>query len=142
MTVPSVPSFDSLSHLFLDESRCFEYLVAEGILLLEKSCVCGRILAYQAPRKGFRCPSRNCRKSQSVFAGSFFSKTKLPPNKIMHLAYLWLCKSSVTFAMAYTGHSSATICAFFKYFRDLVADSLDEIDYCIGGEDVEVELDE
>ena len=44
--------------------------------------------------------------------------------------------------MAYTGHSSNTICAYFKYFRQLVGDSLDELDFCIGGEGVEVELDE
>lgn len=142
MTVPSVPSFDTLSDIFLNEKKCFEFLVAEGIILLEKPCVCGRILLYQEARSGFRCPSRNCRKSQSVFAGSFFSKTILPLHRVMHLAFLWLCKSSATFAIAYTGHSSATVSNYFKYFRDLVADSLDELDYCIGGQDVEVELDE
>ncbi len=60
----------------------------------------------------------------------------------MHLAYLWLCKCSGSFAVAYTRHSSDTICAYFKYFRQLISDSLDELDFCIGGDGVEVELDE
>jgi hypothetical protein len=142
MPVPFVPLFDSLSDIFLEEKKSFEFLVAEGILLLNKPCVCGRVLLYQEARNGFRCPSQICRKSQSIFAGSFFSKSILPLHKVMHLAFLWLCKSSSSFATAYTGHSSATICSYFKYFCELVADSLDEINFCIGGQGVEVELDE
>jgi hypothetical protein len=75
-------------------------------------------------------------------AGTFFSQCNLPLNKIMHLAFMWLCKCNTSFAIAYTGHSSHTICTYFSYFRQLVSDSLDELDYCIGGEGVEVELDE
>ena len=44
--------------------------------------------------------------------------------------------------MAITGHSTDSVCAYFKYFRELVADSLEEADYCIGGDGVIVELDE
>ena len=32
--------------------------------------------------------------------------------------------------------------AYFKYFRELVSDALDEADYCIGGPGIVVELDE
>ena len=135
------PSYDSLSHIFLDERVCFDLLVAERILFKEKLCLCGRLLLYQEARNGFRCTSGNCRKSSSVLGGTFFSQCNLPLNKIMHLAFMWLCKCTTSYAMAYTGHSSHTICTYFIYFRQLVSDSLDELDYCIGGEGVEVELD-
>jgi transposase-like protein len=91
---------------------------------------------------GFRCPSRDCRKERSVFAGTFFFKTSLPINEIMHLAHIWLCKGSVSFAMSYTGHNFHTICDYYSYFQKLVADSLDPHELEIGGQDVIVELDE
>ena len=58
-----------------------------------------------------------------------FSNAVLPVHKVMHLAFLWLCRCTVSFVIAYTGHSFATICAYFKYFRELVNDSLDELDF-------------
>src|SRR5271154_463914 len=138
----SVPAFDHISHLFLHEETCFDFLVAERVLFLERTCACGISLCYQAGCNGFRCPLGECRKLFSVFFGSFFSKCILPVHKIMHLAFMWICKCTVSFAIAYTGHSSKTICAYFAYFRQLVCDSLDEVDFCIGGPDIVVELDE
>ena len=61
---------------------------------------------------------------------------------IMELAYHWLSNASVSTTIALTGHGSEAICAYFKYFRELVADSLDEVDFCIGGPNVIVEIDE
>lgn len=141
--VPAVvPSFEALSNILLNEDECFAFLMEKGILFSDRMCTCGGALRYYETRKGFRCSSRDCRKSISVFHGSFFAKCILPIHKVLHLGYLWLCKCSVSFAIAYTGHSSATICSYFNYFRQLVADSLDELDFCIGGAGVEVELDE
>jgi hypothetical protein len=60
----------------------------------------------------------------------------------MELAYHWLTKSSVTTTIAQTGRSSHTVCAYYKYFRELAADSLNEVDFCVGGPDVVVEIDE
>ena len=133
MAIPSVPSFEQLSSIFLDEKQCFGFLIEQRILQLQRECICGRIVRYQETRSGFRCAARDCRKSSSVYLGSFFARAILPIHKIMHLAYLWLCKCSVSFALAYTRHSPNTICTYFKYFRQLVGDSLDELDFCIGG---------
>ena len=77
-----------------------------------------------------------------MFAGTFFFKTSLPINDIMHLARLWLCRASVTFALGYTGHNSHAICDYFSYFRQLGADFLDSHELEIGGDGVIVELDE
>lgn len=41
-----------------------------------------------------------------------------------------------------TGHSRQTICDYRKFFRQLVASSLDTDDTVVGGHDVIVEVDE
>ncbi|CEF60065.1 Transposase, ISXO2-like domain-containing protein [Strongyloides ratti] len=48
------------------------------------------------------------------------------------MAYLWLCKTPVTSIISQCRHSSATICAFLGYFRQLVADAL-ETEECVIG---------
>lgn len=63
-------------------------------------------------------------------------------HRIMELAHLWLSKASVSTTIAQTGHGSATVCSYFKYFRELVSDALDESDFCIGGPNIVVEIDE
>lgn len=60
----------------------------------------------------------------------------------MELAYLWLSKTSVSSTIAQTGRGSESVCAYFKYFRELVGDALDESDFCVGGPNVVVEIDE
>ena len=66
-----------------------------------------------------------------------FSQCNLLLNKMIHLTFMWLCKCNTPYAIAYTWHSSHIICAYFNYFRQPVTDSLDELNYCIGGEGVE-----
>ena len=66
----------------------------------------------------------------------------MPTNEVMHMAHLWLCRAPVTTVIAYTGHSSHTVCTFFSYFRQLVADSLDVNELEVGGPGVIVEIDE
>jgi transposase-like protein len=60
----------------------------------------------------------------------------------MQLALLWLSKASSSTAIALTGLSKTTIADFYKYFRQLVSDSLDPISTKIGGENIIVEIDE
>jgi hypothetical protein len=142
MPVPTVPPRSILRDIFDDEKKCFDYLVSKRILSLSKSCACGRVLDFQEKRRGFRCSSRSCRMSHSIFTGTFFSRSMLPVNQVMELAYHWLTKSSVSTTIVQTGRGSETVCAYFDHFRNLVADSLDEVDYCIGGPGIVVELDE
>lgn len=142
MPIPRIPSRATLGGILDNEQACFDYLVSKDILSLTKICECGESLGYKEARKGFRCSSRRCRKSYSVFAGTFFSMAKLPLHQIIELAYHWLSNASVSTTIAQTGRASDTVCAYFKYFRELVADSLEETDFCIGGPGIVVELDE
>jgi hypothetical protein len=77
-----------------------------------------------------------------IYVGTFFHWSRLPVHHVLELAYFWLSKSLVYTTIAQTGRGSETMCTHFKYFWELVADSLDEIDYCIGGPGVVVKLDE
>lgn len=43
-------------------------------------------------------------------------------------------------AMAYTGHGSKTICAYWQYFRELVTAHLDEEDMIVGGPGIVAEI--
>lgn len=142
MPPPRIPSRANLGNIFDDEKACRDFLVSKGILAMTKTCVCGDILQYNKARNGFRCSSRHCRKSYSIYAGTFFHRSRLPVHQVLELSYYWLSKSSVFTTIAQTGRGSETVCAHFKYFRELVADSLDEAHYCIGGPGVIVELDE
>lgn len=90
----------------------------------------------------FQCGKRTCRKAISIRAGSFFSKSKLPCSQILFLGYLWLSKSPVSSIISISGKDSHTVCSFQKYFRQLVSDSIEVEDVVIGGEGVEVEIDE
>jgi hypothetical protein len=142
MPVPIIPPRAALGRILDNEKACFDYLVSKGILSVTKICACGESLGYNETRKIFRCSSRKCRKSFSIFAGTFFHMAKLPLHQIIDLAYHWLSKASVSTTIAQTGRSSETVCAYFRYFRELVADSLDEANFCIGGPGIVVELDE
>lgn len=78
----------------------------------------------------------------------FLSKKKifllecLTLKNTLYLAYLWLSKTLVSSAIIHVSCSSATAIAYYDYFRQLIADLIDENQSIIGGEEVVVEIDE
>ena len=136
------PSFDDLKDIFLDESKCIEYLIENRILHQTITCSCGNILRANVARKSFRCFLRDCRKETSLFRGSFFSNIRLSANKALHFAFLWLCGATSTTITAYLGISSKTAANYISFFQNLVADSLENEDFKIGGPGIIVEIDE
>jgi len=54
----------------------------------------------------------------------------------MLLGYLWLTGVEYTSALALTAHGPNTIVEYYRYFRELVADSLNEEDWKVGGEGI------
>ncbi|CEF61427.1 Transposase, ISXO2-like domain-containing protein [Strongyloides ratti] len=103
---------------------------------------CGGATTFQRAKLLFKCTKKSCRKSVSAKNGTFFGGQRLPFGKILHMAYLWLCRTPVTSIMSQCGHSSATVCLFLSYFRQLVADVLETEECVIGGEVIIVEIDE
>ena len=93
-------------------------------------------------QKIFRCKHPLCRAARSGFTGTFFARHKAPVNRIVEAAYFWLAKSTNKQIETYTGMSNVTVSSLVNYFREHVADTLDEIDFVIGGQGVTVEIDE
>ena len=60
----------------------------------------------------------------------------------MNLAYFWLMEFSHTQIIQMTNHSATTLTSFFAFFRQLVAEDIDEHREVIGGENIVVEIDE
>jgi ISXO2-like transposase domain len=124
------------------EKSCLEFLLQQGILCPERSCTkCGRQMRLFVERGLWRCTA-SCGGSVSIRDRSFFAGSRLTCREILLLGYLWINRVPTTSIMALSGSSSATVCAFTSYYRQLVADSLDEVDCQVGGRGIIVEVDE
>lgn len=137
----SIPPRRELSNLFSSNDDARKYLLERQVFYLSRRC---SICHGPASLNGnlIRCTTDGCRKSVSLFAHSFFAKSKLKLNETLELAYYWLCGSSYNAALTMTGHSSPTVTEYYRFFRELVSSSLEDIDTRIGGEGIIVEIDE
>jgi transposase-like protein len=142
MHYPNFPSFSELQKIFIDEDAAISYLIENGGIFRVYTCVCGFACSLNLERRCFRCYRNGCGKEVSMFKGSFFFKTSLKKNMILHLAHFWLCGGTSLSGEMYFGLSDKTIASYFNYFRELVADSLDIEDFKIGGQDIVVQIDE
>jgi hypothetical protein len=144
--MPSIPSLFELQHIFFDERACLAFLIQLGIFSSTRLCSgCGNLVAIAVTSSGraiYRCGLTGCRVQISGRTGSFFANSKLPCSKIMLAAYLWLGKSGFASIQIYTGFSTATVAAYTKWFRQLVADNLEEQEFVVGGDGIIVEVDE
>lgn len=139
----SIPPQKELIEILFSEEACFEFLLDKNIIYFSKPCpACNTDMKLQKKQRCLRCPNYLCRKQESVFKGTFFSKTKLRCDQIMNLAYHWLSGSTHKQLSIIGGHSSATITAFTDYFKQLLSNNLDEENSIIGGENVIIEVDE
>lgn len=99
-------------------------------------------MRFYTTRYRFRCPTKSCNNESSLRMNTFFYNHRLPVHKILHLGYLWLKGDKSGSIQGTTKHSKHTVADFSAHFRDLIADSLDQEDYTIGGPGIDVELDE
>ena len=136
----SLPSISTVLSDFSTLEGTARYLIENEILYSELECSCGGRMKRNLPKMIFRCSKLGCRREKSLFHGTFFSKSKLRYDKVMQMAYFWLSKASTTQIVTYTQVSGKSVQAY--YFQELVADTLDEEDFVIGGEGIVVEVDE
>jgi transposase-like protein len=135
------PSVQTLQTIFSDAQICLEYLKTNGCLDIPEQCPkCQGPVSHHG--HFWKCKKPGCRKQESFFKGSFFAQTRLPCSKILEIGYYWLAGCRRNMIVDITGHSSATVTAYMKFYRQLVESSLDEDDTIIGGEGVEVQVDE
>ena len=135
------PSITELHDVLFDEQTCIQFLFNNGIIDIPSRCsACNSFMKQEG--KLFRCRSKSCRKSVSIFHSSFFSNSRLKCNEAMFLLYLFHAKVSSTSIHMMTGHSVHTIAEYKRYYMQLLASDLDDEDAVIGGQDVIVEIDE
>jgi IS1 family transposase len=133
----------ALSTILNNEDAARLYLIEKDIFNETRACErCGSDMKRDLKGWTYRCDKAGCRLKRSINNYTFFAGTKLKANEVLLLARLWVAKVSVKSATSLTGHSSATVCSFWKHFRQLTASTLDEENTTIGGPGVIVEVDE
>ena len=139
----SLPSTRELAEIVETPASTIAFLSEKRIIPLQPQCTkCHGPTALRIEKKIHRCTKFACRAQQSCMVGTFFSKHKTQPNRILEAAYYWLAKATNTQIETFTSLSDRTVTGIIGYFRQLVADSLDEIDLIIGGPGITVEIDE
>jgi transposase-like protein len=135
------PPLPEIIQLITDEEACIGFIIDHKLVYDQPRCARCRKSTYRNGRK-WRCTNRHCSWSKSIFKDSVFGNTRLPPQTVMLIGYLWLTKCSHTSVQLITGCSSATVTHFTTLFRRLVVDEVEENEGQIGGNDVIVEVDE
>ena len=139
--MPIFPSFSTLAGVLINENTCKQWLIQNGIVDSISTCSsCGDDVRIEDSL--WRCRSRRCRKTSSIYKGSFFSLSKLSCAKVLQIGYFWLGGGNHSQIVNYTGCSKPTVTAYMGYYRQLVASSLDSEDTTIGGDGIIIELDE
>jgi transposase-like protein len=119
------------------------FLVDRGVILDSKPCLTyGRDAKLHLSRMKYRCNRAGCRLEFSARDGTFFVNSRVPCNKLLMLALLWLSKSPHGSIVSNAGLAKNTVTEYLNHFRQLVADSLNENEITIGGDNVIVEIDE
>ena len=77
-----------------------------------------------------------------MFVDSFFYRVKAKCNVVLHMAHLWLSGATSSVIHLHLGLTKQVVADYTLFMRELVADSLDEMDFKIGGPNVVVEIDE
>ena len=125
-----------------------DYLLNHECIAFPEICEkCGAENSYSWKDQKFktiRCSTFACRKSRSVYKGTFMSRSRLNAQQMLLMAHSWLKEDTVKSAHTNLKGivSRCVIVDFFAYFRQLVVEDLKEVDEVIGGPGIEVEIDE
>jgi hypothetical protein len=136
-----IPPLKDLKNKLFNEDKCIHFLLNKQILKKSRACLQCNSSMYQE-KKIFRCINRQCHKSISIFANTFFTRNKITCSDAMLIGYLWLSNVNYTVIQNVTNHNSNTIIKYIKLFRELVIKTLNNNDQMIGNRGVIVEIDE
>lgn len=130
-----------------DKKEIMDYLVENNLIPLKRSCECGSLQVLQKGGKtelGFRhrCP-RPCRKETAVFKNTFFENKKIEIGKLLEFIYFWSYEiSNFKFSNKEIGIATNPYVAWKGYLRDICTEILLQEEGMIGGEGIEVQIDE
>ena len=80
--------------------KCLEFLSSHVFPSVNQCRNCGGIMRLMQNKKSYRCSKKNCQMSQTVRKFTIFEGSKLECRKVIHLAYLWLAKLSISSAIS------------------------------------------
>lgn len=89
----------------------------------------------------WRCSTHHCRRSTSIRADSWFSRSHLSLEKILELTYYWSEELPLRVAVRWSGVSSKTVVDWYNFCRDVCAEYLHNHAAKIGGPGTIVEID-
>lgn len=139
----SVPSLFELHDILFNESLCIEFLFEQRVFDSAKFCKhCDVEMVLFVKTMRWRCFQFMCGYEVSVSDDTLFKKARLPYNIILLIGYLWLrCDSNVSIHRA-AKVGLKTVRKYVQLFRKLAISSLSVEDLILGGQGVEIEVDE
>jgi transposase-like protein len=137
----SIPVIRDIYEILFNEDVALAFLIEKHIIYPQPKChACqGNTTKY---RTTWKCTSRACRKSVSIYRDSCFKQTKLKLSESLAIAYFWLCGDSHSKICVKTGHSSQTISRNINFLRHIIASNVGIKRKRIGGPGIVVEIDE
>lgn len=90
----------------------------------------------------YRCNLAGCRLEFSIRDTTFFANSRIPCNKILATAPIWLSKPNHGSIASTIGLEKNTATEYLSHFWQLAADSLDENEICVGGKGIIMEIGE
>ena len=111
----------------------------------DKCPACGHKCRLKEKSKSLRtlkCNNKGCNKTFSRVRGTFFDGAKIPLYKVYAILISYLLGFSHQQIMSQTKCARQTITDYMAFVRQMLSDSINETELEIGGEGIEVEVDE
>jgi len=138
------------------QDDAFAFAVHMGLINIDKppKCKCGRVkyLTGRTDRADavglgleWMCHTEmgnRCRIRKSILANTWFHGTKISMLTALELAIHWFYETPVTLAAGQLGVASATAIDWYNYCRQVCFTVVNDLDICIGGPGLHVEIDE
>lgn len=135
----------TLSEMFSTEDLVVKYFIEMKFIYEDVLCgECGYQMSIitEKTRRYFRCKRKSCRKKLSLFYGTILFNACIPLRKVMMIVYLWLNQVETMKIVQMTGFTHETVKRYVIMCQSIIASSIEEEDQVIGGEFIEVQLDE
>ena len=129
----------------------YRFLQARHLLAAEMQCTgCNQpmVMVARPPQQTsdrwmWCCPYRQCNfRTQSVRVNSWFSRMRLPLQKVLYLVSLWSDHTAVVVASRRSGISKKSVLQTYQYCRDICSWKLQQNQELLGGPGVICQIDE
>jgi len=142
ITVDNMQSYTEFLDLVSDKRLCVEFLILHYILPSSWECPSGTVHSLNLNTFSFRCRCHHGDITHSVFADTFFFRSKLRLESILSVAYEWLAETKVTVCQSRLDCSRATVIKLYNVFRSVASADLRLNPIQLGGKNVRVSVDE